>query len=65
MALPASLSGYCAVVRTPLRLPTRDAAVPPAFAPQLRPRNGREGQILEWRAREDLRAFLGHIAGLA
>jgi hypothetical protein len=28
----ASLSGYCAMVRTPLRSPTSDAAVPPAFA---------------------------------
>src|SRR6266478_602137 len=31
--LPAQLSGYCAVVRTPLRLPTTDGAVPPAFEP--------------------------------
>src|SRR5882672_4035483 len=31
--LPASLSGYCVVVRTPLRLPTTDGAVPPAFEP--------------------------------
>ena len=29
----ASLSGYCAVVRTPLRLPTTDAAAPLAFSP--------------------------------
>ena len=28
---PASPSDYCAVVRTPLRLPTTDGAVPPAF----------------------------------
>src|ERR1700722_10459935 len=28
--LPASLSDYCAGVRTPLRLPTTDAAGPPA-----------------------------------
>jgi hypothetical protein len=27
-------SGYCATVRTPLRLPTIDAAVPPAFLPR-------------------------------
>src|SRR5580658_1074306 len=32
--LPASPSDYCAVVRTPLRPPTTDAAVPPAFAPR-------------------------------
>src|SRR5690242_5501043 len=35
---PALLSGYCAVVRTPLRLPTTDAAVPPTFAPPPLPR---------------------------
>src|ERR1700676_35497 len=35
--LPASLSGYCAVVRTPRRLPTTDAAGPPAFEPRPRP----------------------------
>jgi hypothetical protein len=29
----ASLGGYCAVVRTPLHLPTTDAAAPPAFSP--------------------------------
>src|ERR1700686_4759385 len=39
--LPASLSDYCAVVRTPLRLPTTDAAVPPAF--ELLPR-----QLASW-----------------
>src|SRR5271169_2412260 len=32
--LPASLSDYCAVARTPLRLPTSDAAVPPVFEPR-------------------------------
>src|ERR1700722_14651001 len=32
--LPASPSDYCAVVRTPLRPPTSDAAVLPAFAPR-------------------------------
>ena len=31
--LPALLSGYCAVVRIPLRSPTTDVAVPPTFAP--------------------------------
>src|ERR1700693_3369845 len=36
--LPASLSGYCAMVRTPLRLPTTDAAVPPTFEPRQPPR---------------------------
>src|SRR5271166_837717 len=30
----ASLSGYCAVVRTPLRSPTTARAVPPAFEPR-------------------------------
>src|SRR6266478_7087738 len=29
--LPASLSGYCVVVRTPLRSPTTDVAIPPTF----------------------------------
>src|SRR5204863_9712140 len=29
----ASLSGYCAVVRTPLHSPTTDAVVPPTFWP--------------------------------
>ena len=29
----ASLFGYCAMVRTPLRSPTTDVAVPPTFAP--------------------------------
>src|SRR5690242_16096613 len=33
----ASLFGYCAVVRTPLRLPTTDAAVLPAFEPRQLP----------------------------
>ncbi len=33
----ASLFGYCAMVRTPLRLPTTDAAVLPAFAPRQLP----------------------------
>ena len=33
----APLSGYCAVVRTPLRSPTTDAAVPPTFAPRQPP----------------------------
>src|ERR1700734_4153332 len=32
--LPASPSDYCARVRTPLRPPTTDAAVPPTFAPR-------------------------------
>jgi hypothetical protein len=32
--LPASPSDYCAVVRTPLRLPTTDGAVPPTFEPR-------------------------------
>jgi hypothetical protein len=34
---PASPSDYCAVVRTPLRPPTTDAAVLPAFAPRQLP----------------------------
>src|SRR5260221_1989828 len=33
----ASLSGYCAVVRTPLRSPTTDVAVPPTFEPRQPP----------------------------
>src|SRR5271155_41329 len=32
--LPASPSDYCAMVRTPLRSPTTDGAVPPTFAPR-------------------------------
>src|SRR5580658_2801981 len=35
--LPASPSDYCARVRTPLRSPTTDAAVPPTFAPRQLP----------------------------
>src|SRR6202790_83207 len=33
----ASLFGYCAMVRTPLRLPTTDVAVPPTFEPRQPP----------------------------
>src|SRR4030095_11290418 len=33
----AWLFGYCAVVRTPLRLPTTDAATPPTFEPRQPP----------------------------
>src|ERR1700682_336552 len=33
----ASLFGYCAKVRTPLRSPTTDVAVPPTFEPRQPP----------------------------
>src|SRR3984885_13351824 len=33
----ASLFGYCAMVRTPLRLPTTDVATPPTFEPRQPP----------------------------
>jgi len=36
----AALSGYCAVVRTPLHSPTTDAAVPLTFSPPQQPRIG-------------------------
>jgi hypothetical protein len=46
----ASLFGYCAMVRTPLRLPTTDVAVPPIFEP-------RQPPLVSWRFSSALRKF--------